>query len=81
MVLLPSNTAPSSSLSRALLQPKLPPPLGAGLYDGLLFLLVKLLAQVPVCPSPFAWFLPEGKTAKRLECGLVKEAEANQGTG
>lgn len=45
---------PSSSLPHALLQLQLPPPLGAGLYDGLIFLLLKLLAQVPARPSPFS---------------------------
>uniref|UniRef100_A0A8B9R4M6 non-specific serine/threonine protein kinase n=1 Tax=Anas platyrhynchos TaxID=8839 RepID=A0A8B9R4M6_ANAPL len=43
-----------SGLPHALLQLQLPPPLGAGLYDGLIFLLLKLLAQVPVFPSPFS---------------------------
>lgn len=55
--------------------------MGAGLYDGIFFLLLKLLAQVPVCPSPFAWSLPKGVGAKRPDCGSVMGAEANQGTG
>lgn len=29
--------------------------MGAGLYDGIIFLLLKLLAQVPAFLSPFAW--------------------------
>lgn len=65
----------------SLLQLQLPPPMGAGLYDGIIFLLLKLLAQVPAYLSPFAWSLPKGVGAKRPECGSVMEAEANRGTG
>lgn len=81
MVLLLSEPAPSLSPSLTLLQLQLPPPMGAGLYDGLFFLLLKLLAQVPFCPYPFAWSLSKGVGAKRPECGSVMEAEVNQGTG
>lgn len=49
---MPSNPAPSSRLSPTLLQLQLPLPMGAGLYDGLFFLLLELLEQVPVWPSP-----------------------------
>jgi len=46
---------PRSSLSHILLQLHFSLPMGAGLYDGIIFLLLKLLAQVPACLSPFAW--------------------------
>lgn len=44
-----------SSLSHILLQLHFSLPMGAGLYDGIIFLLLKLLAQVPAFLSPFAW--------------------------
>lgn len=81
MVLLASEPARSLSPSFTFLQLQLPPPMGAGLYDGLFFLLLKLLAKVLVCPSPFAWSPPKGLGAERPECGSVMEAEVNQGTG
>ncbi|XP_032919937.1 serine/threonine-protein kinase 36 isoform X3 [Catharus ustulatus] len=45
---MPSSPATSSRLSPALLQLQLPLPMGAGLYDGLFFLLLKLLEQEDV---------------------------------
>lgn len=81
MVLLSSDPASSFSLSLSLLQLQLPPPMGAGLYDGFFFLLLKLLAQVLACPTPFAWSLPKGVGAKRPECGLVMKAEETWAPG
>lgn len=48
VMLLPSSPAPSFRLSPTVLQLQLPLPMGAGLYDGFFFLLLKLLEQVPV---------------------------------
>ncbi|XP_063256812.1 serine/threonine-protein kinase 36 isoform X2 [Prinia subflava] len=45
VMLLPSSPAPSSRLSPTLLQLQLPLPMGAGLYDGFFFILLKLLEQ------------------------------------